>query len=133
MVGQVFDRPANNFKVLDVQRGQGVRDVVAMAAVVFCLLLTLLWAIYIPNRQVELDYQLESARKTIQELQLEHAALLMQESRLTSPARLDGMAEQLGFQPILLNQVRFVDAPGLTPPPAARMAFNSSRTPVENR
>ena len=133
MVGQIFDRQANNFKIQRTSRGQGVRDFLSTAGAVFFLLLTLLWAIYIPNRQVELDYQIESARKTIQALQLERSALLMEESTLTSPARLDGMADQLGFQPINLNQVRFVDAAGLSGSQPARLALNTSRTAAEDR
>jgi cell division protein FtsL len=110
MVGQMFDRPIQNFPVQRPVREENSRETWLFAVVICLLVLLALMYLYIPNQMVDLDYRLETAKKAMGQIEQERSVLVMQESELTTLSRLEDEARKLGFQRPDIQSVRFIDA-----------------------
>jgi cell division protein FtsL len=128
MVGQVIDRKVLNYRVKHRNRDENTREIIYLALGLILLVLLGMGYIYIPNRLVALDYQMEQAKAELGRLQQEQSALQMKECVLTAPARLEAEAERLGFKPLEIAQVQFVDTADLTAGQADRLAMNTPPT-----
>lgn len=108
MYDQFFSSPVQNFSVQRHRAAQSRAEFFLFPAGIFLLFLLAAGYIYLPNRIIELDYQIEEAKKTVSQLQRDHNFLAMKESEAASVGRLQAAAATLGLRPMDLNQVQFV-------------------------
>lgn len=126
MVGQVIDRKVSNYRVKHRNRDESTREIIYVVLGIILIFLLGLGYIYIPNRLVALDYQMEQAKAELGRLEQERSAMQMTECALTAPARLEAEAQRLGFKPLDLAQVHFVDTSRLSAGQAERLAMNAA-------
>ena len=127
MVGQIYDRPIQNFVVQRRFREETSRETWLFAVMILLVVVLAMTVIYIPNRMVDLDYRFETAKSALGQLEQEQSVLRMKESELTALSRLESEAEKLGFLRPDIARVRFIDGPELNRPEAEYLAMNSER------
>lgn len=126
MVGQIIDTQVANFTISRARRRQGTSDITFFVVGTLLVMLLVLGYIYIPNRMVELDYQIEQSKKALHQLSQETEFLTMKEAEMTSLARLETEAHHLGMEPVGMNRVRYVD---VHQPSRVLMAMSSRQAP----
>src|SRR5580698_9214056 len=83
-------------KVEDPRRNREMKQFVTALACLFLLVFTYAWQHF---RAIEYGYQIESAKRELNELTEMNGALLLEDASLRDPERIDVMARRMGLVP----------------------------------
>jgi len=96
-------------KVEDPRRNREMKQFCTALAFLFLLVFTYAWQHF---RAIEYGYQIESAKRELNNLSEMNRALRLEDASLRDPERIDVMARRMGLVPPEPGQVIRMDGPG---------------------